>query len=420
MTKTVRFLLAALCLILISSVIYNVIINKSIRAQKTKMANSIAGIPNIKKEYGLALDSFEVVKGKVKRNAFLSDILEEFNVSYSIINRISTAARGVFDLAKFRAGNHFEVFRSKQDKKVKYFVYEHSPTEYIMFHLTDSVLISKGTKLVQKKHMEVFGEINSSLWNTMKEQGINPNVTLQLSEMYAWNIDFFGLQKGDAFKVIYDEAFVDTASVGIQKIYGAWFKHNGQEYYAIPFSQDGRESYYDQDGKSLRRAFLKAPLRFSRISSRFSNSRFHPVLKIFRPHHGVDYAAPIGTAVEAIGDGTIIDMSNHFGAGRMVKIRHNSMYTSGYMHLRGFAPGLRAGSRVKQGDVIGFVGTSGLSTGPHLDFRVWANNTPIDPLKIESPSVEPVRENQLPAFNNQRQALVAALSKIHPVAVSQN
>lgn len=419
MFKPVKLLLIAIGLVLVSSVIYTVV-DKSVPVQADIASlDSTATIAEIRREYGLAVDSFEVVKGTVKRNAFLSDVLEDFDVSSEIIHGITRAAHGIFDLSKFRAGNPFAVFRSKDDMRVKYFIYEHTPTEYIIMNLSDSVLVTKGTKEISKKHMEVFGEINTSLWNTMKENGINPLVALQLSELYAWNIDFFGLQKGDAFKVIYDEAFVDTLSIGINKIKGAWFRHNGQEFYAIPFTQDSVESYYGIDGKSLRRAFLKSPVRFSRISSRFSNSRLHPVLKIRRPHHGVDYAAPAGTPVEAIGDGTIVDISYHGGGGRQIKIRHNGTYSSAYLHLKGFAPGLRNGSRVAQGQVIGYVGSSGLSTGPHLDFRVWQNNVPVDPLRIESPSVEPVKESLMPEFEKQRDALMASLNKIPQTNVSK-
>jgi len=412
MFKPVKLLLLAIGIILVSSVIFTVMDNKVPIQRNVIISDTLASIAEIRMEYGLSVDSFEVFKGKVQRNSFLSDVLEEFDVSGDLIYQVTKASLGIFDLSKFRAGNPFAVFLSKDDQQVKYFVYEHSPTEYILVNLSDSVKVTKGSKAISKKHKEVYGEINTSLWKTMKDQGINPLVALQLSELYAWNIDFFGLQKGDAFKVIYDEAFVDTVSIGINKIKAAWFMHNGQEYYAIPFTQDSIESYYGTDGKSLRRAFLKAPLRFSRISSKFSNSRLHPVLKIRRPHHGIDYAAPSGTPVEAIGDGTIIDISYHGGGGRQIKIRHNGTYSSAYLHLKGFAPGLKNGSRVKQGQVIGYVGSSGLSTGAHLDFRIWQNNTPVDPLKIESPSVEPVKENLLAEFNNHKEELVAALGKI--------
>jgi murein DD-endopeptidase MepM/ murein hydrolase activator NlpD len=418
MLKPVKLLLIGIGVVLVSSVLYSVMETKPALSENVESNDStVVTLAEIKREYGLAIDSFEIVKGKVQKNAFLSDILQDFDVPGDIIHGISQAASGIFDLSKFRAGNPFAVFRSKEDMRVKYFIYEHTPTEYIIMNLSDSVLVSKGTKAIRKEHMEVYGEINTSLWMTMKDRGINPLVALQLSELYAWNIDFFGLQKGDAFKVIYDEAFVDTISIGINKIKAAWFLHNGQEYYAIPFTQDSTESYYGSDGKSLRKAFLKAPLRFSRISSKFSRSRLHPVLKIRRPHYGIDYAAPSGTPVEAIGDGTVIDISYHGGGGRQIKIRHNGTYTSAYLHLKGYAKGLKNGARVKQGQVIGYVGSSGLSTGPHLDFRVWQNNSPVDPLKIESPSVEPVKEELMAEFTRQKDEVVASLNKIQQTEV---
>jgi murein DD-endopeptidase MepM/ murein hydrolase activator NlpD len=205
--------------------------------------------------------------------------------------------------------------------------------------------------------------------------------------------------------------YVDTVSIGIGKIYAASFYHAGKELMALPFVQDNVESYYDADGNSLRRAFLKAPLRYSRISSRFSGSRMHPVLKIRRPHYGVDYAAPIGTPVYAIGDGRVVMASYQRGAGRIIKIKHNGVYTSTYMHLSGFGKGISAGKYVAQGELIGYVGSTGLSTGPHLDFRVARNGSPIDPLKMESPSVDPIKASNREAFDSMKIALLDMLDE---------
>jgi murein DD-endopeptidase MepM/ murein hydrolase activator NlpD len=221
----------------------------------------------------------------------------------------------------------------------------------------------------------------------MMSKKYNPVLANELSEIYAWSIDFFGLQPADSFSVIYDELYVDSVSIGLGRIHAAYFRSSGTDFYAIPFVQDSVESYYDLEGNSLRKAFLKAPLRFSRISSRYSHSRVHPVLKIRRPHHGVDYAAPTGTPVQAIGDGKIIEAKRGYnnGGGNYIKIRHNSIYTTAYLHLSGFAPGIATGTYVRQGDVIGYVGSTGLATGPHLDFRFYKNGSPVDPLKVEAP-----------------------------------
>jgi murein DD-endopeptidase MepM/ murein hydrolase activator NlpD len=228
--------------------------------------------------------------------------------------------------------------------------------------------------------------------------------------MYAWTVDFFGLQPGDHFTVVYDELYVDTLSVGLGRIHAASFNHVGKELLAIPYMQDSVETYFDAEGNSLRRAFLKAPLRFSRISSRFSGSRLHPILKIRRPHYGVDYAAPVGTPVYAIGDGRVIMAGYQSGAGRIVKVRHNGVYTSTYMHLNGFGKGIAAGKYVMQGELLGYVGSSGLSTGPHLDFRVTRNGSPIDPLKMESPPVDPIKPENRVAFNSVRLATLDLLT----------
>ena len=220
--------------------------------------------------------------------------------------------------------------------------------------------------------------------------GMHPSLAVEMEDIFAWTVDFFGLQKGDSFKVVYEEKFIYDKSLGAARIFGAQFTWSGKTITAIPLVQDGRESFFDGEGNSLRKAFLKAPLSFSRITSRFSSSRMHPILRIRRPHYGVDYAAPIGTPVHAIGDGRVISATFENGSGRMVKISHNSVYSTAYLHLSGFAEGIHSGVYVKQGDIIGFVGSSGLSTGPHLDFRFYQNGYPVDPLNVEAPPVEPV------------------------------
>ena len=243
--------------------------------------------------------------------------------------------------------------------------------------------------------------------------GLHPNLAIGLSDIFAWTVDFFGLQKGDSFKVIYEELYIDDKLLGTGRIYAAQFNRTGSAITAIPFIQDGKESYFDTDGNSLRKAFLKAPLQFSRISSRFSSSRMHPILRIRRPHFGVDYAAPVGTPVHSIGDGRVTSATNENGAGRMVRIQHNSVYATAYLHLSRFGEGIAPGAFVKQGDIIGYVGSSGLSTGPHLDFRFYMNGSPVDPLKVEAPPVEPVSEENLARFEKSKTVILNLLETIN-------
>jgi murein DD-endopeptidase MepM/ murein hydrolase activator NlpD len=375
--------------------------------------DSLEIIPVIKREYGIPVDSFEIIRGRVRRHQTLGSILTGFRVPQSVIAKISSSPRELFDPRRVRAGNNYSAFVEKDSlAMLRYFVYEHSPVDYVVFDLRDSLRIEKMEKEVITIIREGSGYISTSLWASILEGGINPAVAISLSEIYAWTIDFFGLQKGDQFKVIYEENYVEDTPFGIGKILAASFIHEGKEFHAIPFLQDEVEHFFDYQGNSLRRTFLKAPLRYSRVSSKFSHSRLHPILKIRRPHHGVDYAAPIGTPVYAIGDGKILETRYDSGAGRMIKIRHNSVYTSGYLHLRNYATGIKPGVFVKQGDVIGYVGSSGLSTGPHLDFRVWRNGQPVDPLSIESPPVEPVRDENMEEFILVRDAWVARLAEI--------
>jgi murein DD-endopeptidase MepM/ murein hydrolase activator NlpD len=242
------------------------------------------------------------------------------------------------------------------------------------------------------------GSISTSLWEAAMENQLNPNLSAELSEIYAWTIDFFGLQQGDRFKVIYEEEFIGEESIGIRKIHAALFEHAGNTIYAIPYIQDSTMSFYDTTGASLRKAFLKAPLRYSRISSRFSGARYHPVLKIVRPHHGVDYSAPTGTPVVSIGDGRVTQTAFENGSGRIVRVTHNSVYSTAYMHLSRFGQGIAPGVYVKQGQVIGYVGSSGLSTGPHLDFRFYRNGSAVDPLRVEAPPVNPVAQEKMDGF----------------------
>lgn len=365
---------------------------------------------NINLLYELPVDSFFLERGRIKKNQNLVEILNQFNLPDGSFKKLMLIGRDIFDVRKIRAGNDYTAFLSQDSLyQLKYFVYEHTPVQYYLFDFTDSLKITAREKKVILVEKASSGKITSSLWNAMKDNNINPMIAIELSEIYAWTIDFFGLQPGDSFRVIYNEMYVDTASVGIEKIFAAYFNHQNREYYAIPFIQDSTESYFDADGKSLKKAFLKAPLRFSRISSKFSHSRLHPILKIYRPHHGVDYSAPIGTPVVAIGDGKIIKLGIEGQAGRMVKIRHNSVYSTAYLHLNSYGKGISFGTYVKQGDVIGYVGSSGLSTGPHLDFRFYKNNSPIDPLKVEAPSVDPVKEENMAAFDSIKNIVINRL-----------
>jgi len=364
-------------------------------------------------KYGFPVDSFVIVNGTVGSGEFLSTILNRFGVGLGTIDTIARKSVRVFDVRKIREGNNYTIFQSLDSlHKTKYFVYENSPINYTVYELFDSLKVYAGEKEVNYQVKTAQGIIESSLWNTMKANGIDPQLALNLSDVYAWTIDFFGLQKGDRFRLIYDEIFVDSVSIGINNIYAAQFDHYGKEIYAFRFNPNDTIGYYNEKGENLQKEFLKAPLKFSRISSGFSGGRMHPVLRIVRPHHGVDYAAPKGTPVMSIGEGTVISKGWAGGGGNAVKVRHNSVYTTQYMHLSGYADGIYQGARVRQGQVIGFVGSTGLSTGPHLDFRVYKGGSAINPLTLESPPAKPVDPKYMQQYTMLKDSLLKDLQKI--------
>jgi murein DD-endopeptidase MepM/ murein hydrolase activator NlpD len=356
--------------------------------------------------YGIDYTDMSLIEGEVGSGELLGTLLGKFGLGASDIHRVEQASKGVFDVRRFKAGQPYTAFVSADSlAQLKYLVYEDNVTDYVVFAFAgDSVKVNKEHKDVIIKRVKTTATITSSLWNSMIDAGVSPKIapalTMNLSEeIYAWTIDFFGLREGDHFTVIYDEKFVDTLSVGIGRIWGAEFNHAGKDFYAIPFNQDGKVTYWDENGNSLRKSMLKAPLKYSRISSRFSNSRLHPVLKIRRAHHGVDYAAPSGTPVHAVANGTIIFKGWGGGGGNTIKIKHNSNLTTGYLHLRGFAKGIAVGKHVNQGDLIGYVGSTGTSTGPHLDYRVWRGGKAIDPLKITSEPAAPIAKKNRADFD---------------------
>jgi murein DD-endopeptidase MepM/ murein hydrolase activator NlpD len=360
--------------------------------------------------YGIPYDSFNLLTGHIKRNGFLSQILLEHGIKMDEIDKVIKNSVAVFDVRKIRSGNNYTLFcRKDSTARASYLVYEHDPTTCYVFSFNDSLNITPYRKEIKRVIKYASATIETSLWDSMLAGGLQPSLVAGLSDIFAWSIDFFGLQKGDSFKVIYEEMSIDEKPLGVGKIYCAQFTGSGSSIYAIPFIQDGRESFFDGKGNSLRKAFLKAPLQYSRVSSRFSGSRLHPILRIRRPHYGVDYAAPVGTPVHSIGDGRVTQTSYEGGSGRMVRIVHNSIYSTAYLHLSRFGEGIAPGKIVKQGDIVGYVGTSGLSTGPHLDFRFYKNGSPVDPLKVDAPPVEPVSEANKEKFEKSKTVVLSLL-----------
>lgn len=379
MKKSIILLIGALCLVLTGC-------GKQTYQEEEEAAP-------VRYEYGIAVDSFRIDTGYVQAGETLGGILTRHGATGKQLAGLNTLPRSEFDVRSVRAGKEYFCLHQTDTagvERLMYWIYLQDIRRAIVLHLTDSIHVEK-----QEKPLEVVPKtaevvIESSLWNAMVENNLPIALALELSEIYAWTIDFFGLQKGDSIRVYYDEQFVDSVSVGIGRIYAADFYHGGKWQDAYYFEAGDVHSYFNSKGESLRKAFLKAPLNYKRISSHFTYARKHPIFKTVRPHTGVDYAAPAGTPVVSIGDGVVIEKGYKGGGGNTVKIRHNSTYTTAYLHLSKYGQGIAVGSHVNQGQVIGYVGSTGNSTGPHLDFRIWKNGTPVDPLKMVSPPSEPV------------------------------
>ncbi len=365
--------------------------------------------------YGIEYEQYEVEEKEVQSGETLSHMLEGYGVGQARINELAESAREVLNVRNINAGNKYVLFfdtDSLGSRRLAYFVYEKNVTDFVVVSfLGDEITATAGQKDIDIVRRKVTADISSSLWNCIVEHDLPYALSCEMEDVFGWSVDFFSLQDTDEFTVIYDEKYIDTLRVGIGRIWGAAFTHNGKVYYAIPFEQDGKISYWDENGNSLRKQLLKAPLKYTRISSRFSRSRLHPVLKIRRPHLGVDYAAPAGTPVVAIADGVVTKRGwDSGGGGNTLKLKHANNLQSAYLHLKGFAKGISVGSHVSQGQVIGYVGSTGLSTGPHLDFRLYKGGTAIDPLKAPSEPTEPIKAESREWFNSIRERVMAELA----------
>lgn len=372
--------------------------------------------PEVKKTilYGIEADDYQLKKDTIKLGQTLGKVLGQYGISAQRVDQLDKAAKEIFPLKQIRADRPYILFLRKDSLnlgKLDYFVYEKDVVEYVVFDFTqDSIAITKGEKPITIKRQKRSSTIESSLWGAIMRDSLPYSLAAEMEEIYQWTVDFFGIQKGDNFTVIYDEKLIDSTHVGIGRIWGAKFNHAGKEVYAIPFKQGDKIQYWEYDGASLRKQLLKAPLKFSRISSGFSYSRLHPVHRVYRAHTGVDYAAPKGTPVRAVADGVVTFKGWGGGGGNTLKIKHAGNLVTGYLHLSKFAAGINKGSRVSQGQLIGYVGSTGTSTGPHLDYRIWKNGTPINPLKVPQEPAEPIKKENMAAFEILRERIVAELN----------
>jgi murein DD-endopeptidase MepM/ murein hydrolase activator NlpD len=347
------------------------------------------------KEFGFILNNYEVKKDTIDRGDSFGLILEKNELYYPKIFNIVNEVKKVFDIRRVNVGRPYTILYSKDSiRKPEYFIYQPSSIDYLVVSLGDSIYAEKKQKEVKLVEYEASGVIKSSLSETMQELGLSPLITNELSEIYAWNIDFFRLEKGDNFKILYTSKFIDDSIyIGLNRVHNSYFEHRGKSFYAIEYETDsirGITEYFDENGKNLRRAFLLSPVQFSRISSRYNLRRKIAYYGRVKPHYGTDFAAPVGTDIRATASGRVEKSGYTRANGYYIKIKHNATYSTQYLHMR--KKGLKVGTQVKQGDKIGEVGMTGYTSGPHVCYRFWKNGKQVDPLKQKLPEAKPISE----------------------------
>ncbi|TNE69630.1 peptidase M23 [bacterium] len=366
-------------------------------------------------------DSLIIESGRIKRNETLYSILSAKTVSMVDIHEVAKRSKKVFNFRNLSIRNPYHVVRKADSThKPMYFIYETSMRDYVKVALDDSIFAVTGTKPSEYKEHIAAGVVESSLYASLMEQDLDPQLAYQIAEVFAWQVDFYRVQKGDSYQVILEREFIDEKPTGDAIIKAARFNQSGDTYYAFRFEDNGRARYFDEHGNSLQKTFLKAPLKYSRVSSRYTKRRFHPVLKTYKAHLGTDYVAPKGTPVYAVADGIIEKAGYGKNNGNFVKIRHNSIFESGYLHFSKLAAGIKTGKRVKQGQVIGYVGDTGLASGTHLCYRFWKNGTQVDPYKQYNPPAQPIETELMVEYLTFMNHLKVRLDSISPESFSNN
>jgi murein DD-endopeptidase MepM/ murein hydrolase activator NlpD len=359
--------------------------------------------------FGIPVGPYTVQTGRVDRAETFSGLVDEYGVDYQTILALSEEVQPEFEVEDLKAGRPYRVYVNPWLQQAQYLIYQINPVRYVVFDVRRPERTRVETRSVEHQWATVFGTVDGSLYQSLVDRGGHPLLALRLSEVFAWQIDFFRLRAGDEFQVVYEKRSIGDEPLQPGEIVAAHVRHRGEDYYAFRFEgRDTEAQYFNRQGQSLRRQLLKAPLQYSHISSGFTNRRYHPVLKEYRPHRGVDYSAPRGTPVRAVGEGEILRAGYKGPNGNYVKIRHNGTYTSGYLHLSRMT--VAPGERVSQGETIGYVGSTGRSTGPHLDYRLWKHGTPVNPVTLDLPPSEPVPLPQQEAFRKTVQALLPWLN----------
>jgi murein DD-endopeptidase MepM/ murein hydrolase activator NlpD len=367
-------------------------------------------------QYGFAKNALNVRSGTLRKDETLADVLTRHDVPHRTVVRVAREARPDFSPRQMRPGHTYRLYqRNDSSKALAYFLYHRDPINYVLLDLTgDSTRVLEKARRVDVRKHRLDVRIEGSLYESITEAGGKPSLASKLADMYAWQIDFFRIRPGDHVRLVYEKYYLDGKPVRLGNILAARFKHLGNDFYGFHFVQNGDADYFDENAESLRKAFLKAPLDYERISSGYTKRRFHPIQKRWKEHLGTDYAADKGTPIRSVGDGIITEAEHGRYNGNYVKIRHNTTYSTQYLHMSKIAEKIEPGERVHQGDVIGYVGETGLATGPHLCYRFWQDGKQVDPYDVEIPPAEPVDSTYLPEYRQTVKEFMPYLKRSSP------
>jgi murein DD-endopeptidase MepM/ murein hydrolase activator NlpD len=366
--------------------------------------------PTVK--YGFVFDNYEVTEGEIQKNEFLGDLLQRHQVEYTQIDKLARKSMDVFDVRKMRVGKSYTILAEGKGKPARYMIYEPSVFEYIIYDLsgeTDAKVVKRPVVLATKENA---GIVTASLWNAIVDNGMSYEIAAKMETALAWQVDFHHIRKGDRFKLIYEEQYIDGKAVGVGEIKAAYFRNGDKEFNAYYFEDEKHNGYFDDEGRPMKKGFLQSPVQYARISSAFNLKRFHPILRRVKAHLGTDYAAPYGTPIIAVADGTVTQAGYGSGNGNFVKLKHDKNYETQYLHMQKFANGIRKGTKVRQGEVIGYVGATGLATGPHVCFRFWKNGQQVDHRRENLPPPAAMTGASLEAFKLVQKEMSERLAKI--------
>lgn len=371
--------------------------------------------PEVEKQYKFGYDLTEnhVQSSVLSYNQFLGDILTSNGVDYGKIAELEVKAKEIFDVRNIRAGKKYHLI--KQDSCLsgcKAFIYEPDPLRYVVYNFEDSITVAVHDKKFDICLESASGTIESSLWNAMVDQNISPGVIDLMEDALASSVSFYHTKVGDKFKVVYERKYVEGEPIALGRLMGAYYENKQGNHYSVYYENEQYEGFYDEEGRPTKKSFLLSPIRAGRISSRYNLRRLHPIKRRRIPHKGTDYAAPYNTPIRAVADGVVIAAAYTKNNGKYVKIKHDKTYTTQYLHMQKYGKGMRPGAKVLQGETIGYVGSTGLATGPHVCFRFWKNGAQVDHLRENFPPAEPMPEEELPQFYEQRDHIIKLIDDI--------